>query len=393
MYMSIQPHRIGSGDDMTTHTATNTTAVMEKKTRTCKRKDCGDADTTNTSTATETKKRACRRKDCGDTDTTNTSTATETKKRACGRKECAGTNTPTVTEKKKIAFGSKGCGDTDMASTPTATETKKRACRRKDCAGTDTPIVVSLLKFEFIQLPAKSTIDKQKNSLVDYPHLLEFKGSPCIARIEKISGNGSDYPHRCRDDHQGSSNCCCCCKVHLYVLKDKVKQAWIKEESFDVCVNSSPRFLRELGTLAPDPCCFCLSSTTTPPTHIFSFSDQMLLYWFNGEYLQVYNLRSEKIQLVLPSYTNESAVFRAKMKEPRHVFISSSDDDIYCSNMDYQLHCHEENVLSLETFIPEGVQGVDADDFSKLDLEREDRRCSAFVYINRGSKVFYPSFN
>ncbi|XP_026442002.1 putative F-box protein At1g33530 [Papaver somniferum] len=130
-------------------------------------------------------------------------------------------------------------------------------------------------KFQFIQLPAKSTTDEQKkNLLVDYPHLLEFKGSPCIARIEKLPGNISDYPHRCRDDHQGSSNCCCCCcKVHLYVLKDKVEQAWVKEESFDVCVNSTPRFLRELGTLAPDPCCFCFGSTTTPPTRIFSFSD------------------------------------------------------------------------------------------------------------------------
>ncbi|KAI3958246.1 hypothetical protein MKW92_050740 [Papaver armeniacum] len=41
-------------------------------------------------------------------------------------------------------------------------------------------------KFQLIQLPAKSTTDEQQKHLhVDYPHLLEFKGSPCIARIQK----------------------------------------------------------------------------------------------------------------------------------------------------------------------------------------------------------------
>ncbi|XP_026408827.1 uncharacterized protein LOC113303957 [Papaver somniferum] len=244
-------------------------------------------------------------------------------------------------------------------------------------------------KFQFIQLPAKSTTDEQQKHLhVDYPHLLEFKGSPCIARVEKISGNGSDYPHRCCDDHQGSSSrsCCCCCKVHLYILKDKVKQVWVKEESFDVRVTSSPEWSRKQ---APDPCCFCFGSTTTaPPTRIFSFSDQILLYWFKGKSLQIYNLRSEKLQHVVPYNYREHVLFGDKMKEPRHIFISG-DDDIYCSNMDYQLHCHEENFLSLQTFILEGVEGVDADDFYKLDLEKS----SAYIFIYRGSKVCYPLFS
>ncbi|KAI3969966.1 hypothetical protein MKW92_007850 [Papaver armeniacum] len=249
-------------------------------------------------------------------------------------------------------------------------------------------------KLQFIQLPAKSTtVEQKKNLLVDYPHLLEFKGSPCIARTEKISANGSDYPHRCRDDHQGSSNCCCCCKVHLYVLKDNFKQVWVKEESFDVHINSSPEWLVALGHLAPEPCCFCIGSTTTPPTRIYSFSDQVLLYWFNGDSLQVYNLRSEKLQFVLPFKSSKvDVLFRAKMKEPRRKF-NSGDDDIYCSNMDYQLHCHEENLLSLQTFIPEGVAGVDADVLNEIDLKREERPCSAYVCIYRGSKVFYPLLN
>ncbi|XP_026427489.1 uncharacterized protein LOC113323404 [Papaver somniferum] len=246
-------------------------------------------------------------------------------------------------------------------------------------------------KFQFIQLPANITTGEQQNHLlVDYPHLLEFKGSPCIALVEKISGNGIVYPHRCCGDHQGSGGsccccCCCCCKVHLYVLKDNVKQVWVKEESFDVRISSTPTCSRKL---APEPCCFCFSSTTTPPTRIYSFSDQMLLYWFKGKYLQVYNLRSGNLQLVRPFRHREDVLFRAKIKEPRHIY-NSGDNDIYCSNLDYQLHCHEENFVSLQTFIPEGVEEVDADDFSKLDLEP----CLGFMFIYRRSKVYYPFFS
>ncbi|RZC59856.1 hypothetical protein C5167_007160 [Papaver somniferum] len=248
-------------------------------------------------------------------------------------------------------------------------------------------------EFQFIHLPTKSATDEQqKHLLVYYPHLLEFKGSPCVARIEKSLGNGSDYPHRCRDDDHGSSSCCCCCKVHLYILKDKVKQMWVKEEGFDVRTSSTSTWLGHLGHLAPDPCCFCFGSTTTPPTRIFSFSDQILLYWFSGNYLQVYNMRSEKQQLVLPGFHREDRFFQSKMKEPRHIFISG-DDDTYCSKMDYQLHRHEENFLSLQTFIPEGVTGVDADAFREMDLKRQDRPCLAYVSIYRGSRVFYAFFS
>ncbi|XP_026441095.1 uncharacterized protein LOC113340086 isoform X2 [Papaver somniferum] len=242
-------------------------------------------------------------------------------------------------------------------------------------------------KICFIQLPAKRTTEEQqKHLLVDYPHILEFMGSPCIARIEKRSGKGSDYPHIFRDGHQGigSSNscCCCCCKVHLYVLKDKVKQVWVKEESFEVCTNSTPNYV------TPDPCCFCFgSTTTTPPTRIFSFSGQILLYWFNGKHLQVYNLHSQRLQLVVTADTIEDKIFWSKRKEPLHMNISG-DDDIYCSSMDYQLQCHEENYLSLETFIPGGVEGVNADDFSHSDMDR----CWAYWFINRSSRLYFPSY-
>ncbi|KAI3945664.1 hypothetical protein MKW92_004863 [Papaver armeniacum] len=142
----IQPHRIGCGDHITTDT---TTAVMGKKKRAYKRRDCGgDTDTkkrkdcggdpTYTPTATQTKKRACRSRDCGG-DTTNTPTATETNK----RKDCGGDtrNTSTVTETKKRACRRRDCG-VDATNTSTVTETKKR----KDCADTDTSTAMEAKK-------------------------------------------------------------------------------------------------------------------------------------------------------------------------------------------------------------------------------------------------------
>ncbi|XP_026432037.1 uncharacterized protein LOC113329374 [Papaver somniferum] len=259
-------------------------------------------------------------------------------------------------------------------------------------------------KYQFIQLPAKRTTgEQQKHPLAvfprllelkgfpckhlhdDYPHLLEFKGSPCIARFEKLPTKGSDDSHRSRDDHPSRTRCCCCSKVHLCLLKE---EGWVQEESFDVCVDSNLTWSRDL---APDPCCFCFDAI--PPTRIFSFSDQMFLYWFNGKHLQVYNLRSKKLQLVLPVHPKEADVFGAKRIEPQHIYYCSDvfswlDDDISFINQDFQLHCHEDNFVSLQTFIPEGVEGVDVDGFSESDLDR----CSAYVLIHRGSKVYYPSY-
>ncbi|RZC91392.1 hypothetical protein C5167_027455 [Papaver somniferum] len=441
---TMQPPQIGSGDDITTN---NTMTVMKmKKKRTYKRKDCrGDMPAvkkkridTNTSTAIENK-----RKDCHGTDTP---TVTEKNKRAYRRKKYlphdlimeeiltklpVPTLLTSVLKRPKVILSllnvrdddgvvqkpQYGCHffrfDTEMfkgkifsvsfiqpklgkaspepASSATAlgrpvlkirvpTGSDKSAifCTTSSSssgylvwkilvtlggAGShhiqpDNSNVVNneiemLLSFNlhddkicFIQLPAKRTTEEQqKHLLVDYPHILEFMGSPCIARIEKRSGKGSDYPHIFRDGHQGigSSNscCCCCCKVHLYVLKDKVKQVWVKEESFEI-----------------------------------------LLYWFNGKHLQVYNLHSQRLQLVVTADTIEDKIFWSKRKEPLHMNISG-DDDIYCSSMDYQLQCHEENYLSLETFIPGGVEGVNADDFSHSDMDR----CWAYWFINRSSRL------
>ncbi|XP_026436090.1 uncharacterized protein LOC113333945 [Papaver somniferum] len=166
MTMSIQPHRLGCGDDITTNTMT----VMEKKKRAYRRNDCGDTNTstvkrayrrdTNTSTVMVKEKRVYGRKDCGDTNTstvmekdkekkcayrrkdwgdTNTSTVMEKeKKTAYRRKDWGDTNTPTLMVKeKKSAYRRKDCGDMN-----TSTEKEKRAYRRKDCGESITPAVM-----------------------------------------------------------------------------------------------------------------------------------------------------------------------------------------------------------------------------------------------------------
>ncbi|XP_026423245.1 uncharacterized protein LOC113319187 [Papaver somniferum] len=112
-------------------------------------------------------------------------------------------------------------------------------------------------KFQFIRLPTKSPADEQqKQLLVDYPHLLEFKGYPCIASLEKGFGNGSDdYCHRrCRDHHDSTS----CCKVHMYILKDNVKQVWVKQESLDVRMTSHG--MSYIGIRTLDPAVFALAA-------------------------------------------------------------------------------------------------------------------------------------
>ncbi|RZC44821.1 hypothetical protein C5167_037774 [Papaver somniferum] len=206
-------------------------------------------------------------------------------------------------------------------------------------------------KFSFIQLPSKNTTDEQRN------HLLK---KHCT--MEQVTVIIDAY---------------------MTITIDKVKQAWVKEESFDVRVDSPCKLLVDLP---PDPCCFCIGNTSTPPTRIFSFSDQILLYWFDGKHLQVYNLCSKKLTVVMPQHAVERDFFDGKMKAPSYA--CDDGDNIYCSNMDYQLHCQGENFLSLQSFVPEGVAGVDAAEFEELNLQTEDPPYTACVYVHRADFIF-----
>lgn len=224
-------------------------------------------------------------------------------------------------------------------------------------------------KLQFIRPPHEcassastmATVEHKENRL--YERLMEFKGLPCVPWLEKVIVNSDNIG--CNHQHlhyhysqSNSSSCCCCAKLHLYVLKDKVKQVW-EEETLDIRIPSSASSILLLPP-SPPPCCCCFDSTTTPPTRMTSFSGQIFLYWFDGECLQLYNLQSKHLKVVkLSCYDRKQRnILHSKMKgwlpDIGHDNDYKSDDNIYCSQMDYQLHGLVENFLSLETFLPEG---------------------------------------
>ncbi|XP_026403625.1 uncharacterized protein LOC113298941 [Papaver somniferum] len=205
-------------------------------------------------------------------------------------------------------------------------------------------------KIRFIRLPAVSnltpTMDEHQYLVID--HLLEYKGYPCIARSEKISISNSDHSgHRC--EYQSN----CCCKVHMYILKDRVKQVWIREETFDVQIKDHE------GLLPAPLCCYFETSAVTPPTRALTLSDQVLLYWFNGESLILYNLQ-EKCLKVVKCSRSYPRIFQAKMNETLSRKIGD-DINIDCPYMDYQLHAQVENLVSLTTFVPKGAKTSNCD--------------------------------
>ncbi|RZC92043.1 hypothetical protein C5167_027932 [Papaver somniferum] len=100
-------------------------------------------------------------------------------------------------------------------------------------------------KIHFIRLPADCTPitpTDERQYLAD-DHLLEFKGYPCVARSER---------------------------VHIYILTDKDKQVWTREETFDV------QIMDQESSLPTPLCCYFDTSAATPPTRILTSSDQML---------------------------------------------------------------------------------------------------------------------
>ncbi|XP_026389508.1 uncharacterized protein LOC113284292 [Papaver somniferum] len=203
-------------------------------------------------------------------------------------------------------------------------------------------------KIRFIRLPAECNLTQTPTTtLVVEHHLLEHKGYLCIAQSEKATRNNIDQ------SRQDSFVCRCSFTVQLYILKDKVKQVWAKGETFGVQV-------QQLG-LAPAPfCCYFDAATATPttlPTRIMSFSDQVLLYWFDRKCLKFYNLQTERLEVVRSSCSSNwigRFNFEAKMKRFPPERGVGGDDKSYCPYMEYQLHTQVENIRSLKTFIPAG---------------------------------------
>ncbi|XP_026445010.1 uncharacterized protein LOC113345447 isoform X2 [Papaver somniferum] len=244
-------------------------------------------------------------------------------------------------------------------------------------------------KIQFIPLPTEcrltpmttTTRDEHQCLEVDH-HLLEFKGYLCVARSEKImiSSNGHHHHHlgySCNGLR--STLCCCSFKVQLYILKDKVKQVWTKGETYDLQI-------KEEGLQLPAPfCCYRDSTTTSPPTRISSFSDQLLLYWFDGKCLMFYNLQRKQFKVL--DRPSSRAIFETKKKNGATSGCSNigNDDNFHFPYMDYQLHAQPENMLSLKTFIAGGEtrEFYSISDFqqSLVNDEKEPAGCYGYIDI------------
>ncbi|RZC57140.1 hypothetical protein C5167_004446 [Papaver somniferum] len=155
----------------------------------------------------------------------------------------------------------------------------------------------------------------------------------------------------------------------MYILKDKVKQVWTREETFDVQI-------KDQEGLLPSPlCCYFDSSTSavTPPTRILTLSDQVLLYWFDGESLILYNLR-EKCLKVVKCSRSYPGIFHTKM-------IDTSGD--------YQLHDQVENLVCMKTVIPKGAKTSNYDCIEDLQHAIKSNLPAGWVDMGRESSNCY----
>ncbi|XP_026454909.1 uncharacterized protein LOC113356108 [Papaver somniferum] len=253
-------------------------------------------------------------------------------------------------------------------------------------------------QFQLISLPleielkmktgTKKITRDQGKKLIDH-RLLEFEGSPCIVRLQS-----AQQQQRNNND---------CCKVHLYVLKDRVKSAW-SIETFDVFNTSMTKDMSN-----PPPCIIttAASSTTTtttiittattiaaaaatttsstithahqPITHILCVSGRVILYWFDGVCVQLYDLRKKRLQMVKytpADPTKDAELFNRKVRGQVWPFdiddFHTTNKLIYCrrDHIDYKLHIYVENSLPLKTFIPKGCTVLR--DYEKWYSENKD---------------------
>ncbi|XP_026380603.1 uncharacterized protein LOC113275339 [Papaver somniferum] len=239
-------------------------------------------------------------------------------------------------------------------------------------------------KIRFIRLPAECTPitapHERQDLVVD--HLLEFKGYPCIARSERRSNSIYHCGHCC---NYQTGFCCCCYKIHMYILKDKDKQVWTREETFDV------QNMDQEGLLPPPLCRYFDTSDAMPPTRISTCSDQVFLYWFNGERLIFCNLQEKHLKVVECSRSYPS-IFRSKMNEDLERCIGGDDDNIYCPSMDYQLHAKVENIISLNTFIPKDSKISEVDCVDELKHLVDNNLATGWLISGRNKHTYYVFF-
>lgn len=228
-------------------------------------------------------------------------------------------------------------------------------------------------KIQFIRLPTEATLTPTMDEhqyLVTDCHLLEYKGYLCIACFEKIMNVNSD-------GHQNS-----CSKLHLNILKDKVKQVWIKGETFDVQIKD------EQGLPPGRFVCYSMIAAAAHP-RLLTLYDQVILYWFDGEWLAFYNLQTKHLEVVYGTYSYRRH-FQIKNK-PAAARDVRCDDSTFCPYMEYQLHAVVENMLSMTTFIPEGEVSK-TNSFPEFKQLLKDKSPVGWVATGKQSLNFYAFF-
>ncbi|XP_026438304.1 uncharacterized protein LOC113336839 [Papaver somniferum] len=182
-------------------------------------------------------------------------------------------------------------------------------------------------KFQVFQIPSECILSstEQQQQAVIVRHL-KFKGSLCVARLEKTSGTSQNN-----------------CKVHLYTLDDRSKSIWTKKTL--------------LLSLRPPPCSY-------DSFHVMGFNDKVLLYWFDGGNFHFYDLHREK-----------------DFKVVRFSCGTVFEKDPNCGLFDYQLCTHVENCLSLKTFVPEGAHQFRAETLKAI-IEERPRRPGGILRVS-----------
>ncbi|RZC73016.1 hypothetical protein C5167_048496 [Papaver somniferum] len=238
-------------------------------------------------------------------------------------------------------------------------------------------------KIQFIQLPPECNslihnLDTAEDNCYELRHhLLEFKGYPCVARSEKTwIGERVEYHF----------------KVHLFILKDKVDQIWIEEETFNVRLKEDGV---ELDSLLRDPFDRYFNKTRRSNDHrshrtrMCSFSDQVMLYWFDGGCLIFYNLRMNHHNVAKGANPctgrDRRDIFKAKLKGMATDPGSDGDDVPHCPCIDYQLHAQVENIISVKTFIPKGGEVGEFDNYEEFQQFLTDKQPVGWVATGRKS--------
>ncbi|KAI3954980.1 hypothetical protein MKW98_004983 [Papaver atlanticum] len=116
-----------------------------------------------------------------------------------------------------------------------------------------------------------------------------------------------------------------------------------------------------------------------PVTRILCVYGRVILYWFDGVCVQLYDLRKKRLKMVNYTPANGRVTDELFDRPGRGQRWPYNNDDvdittklIYCrrDNIDYKLHIYVENCLPLKTFMPKGCTILQ--DYDKWLSENKD---------------------